>query len=42
MIEEAKKQVEIQKQTEVTNLDEADENIDLMAKLQEKKKQLLI
>ena len=42
MIEEAKKQVEIQKQTEETNLDEADENIDLMAKLQEKKKQLLI
>ena len=42
MIEEAKKQVEIQKQTEVTNLDKADENIDLMAKLQEKKKQLLI
>ena len=42
MIEEAKKQVEIQKQTEETNLDEVDENIDLMAKLQEKKKQLLI
>ena len=42
MIEEAKKQVEIQKQTEETNLDEVDDNIDLMAKLQEKKKQLLI